>query len=459
MRDFGGKKKVCGRYFVLIIIACILCFWGIEKYRNALPEEEKQIKQEGISRTDAAEYSSSSREYRLSEIGSGSVVTPQQFGAKADGIHDDAPALQAALESGQAVILISDLYLFSDVSVWDCDVSLNGNGYVLYCDGCSMEICALRNEDPDSDAAVVTENKPYFGTYYRGYVSYHGEKPIDADLDECTVFYFNEHHAFISNLVILCRNAEGKCGLTLKRMCKSLVNNVSVICENGSDGEVGILIYHCYQTNVENCYAQNWTADTTCNRGYGIEAYGNDITISGCSAYGNKHDICICSGRDIISNNITVKDCKVGCQYDPDAYRKDGSRKYQARFDIHASGKNVVVQDLDITVENADAGTIFAVVRSPEAVIDGLNAKGEDGYISFGELADKVYFTNLQMPDMKLYGGFSEEESVQEIHITNGSIKGIDKMHPDAKIYFKNVLIDNELLGNENEGVLEKGFP
>ena len=39
-------------------------------------------------------------------------MTPQQYGALADGTHDDAPALQKALESGKPVVLISDLYLF-----------------------------------------------------------------------------------------------------------------------------------------------------------------------------------------------------------------------------------------------------------------------------------------------------------------------------------------------------------
>ncbi len=443
MRDSGGKKVLLLCFGVLAIVLA-LCFW--KKYSD--PAKQEAVKQEGISRSDAANYSSGSEEYHLSEIGSGNVVTPQQFGAKADGTHDDAPALQAALESGKPVVLISDLYLFSDVSVWDHDVSLNGNGYVLYCDRCSIEICAMQKDDPNSDAAVVTENEPYFGTYFRGYVAYHGNKPIEEEIEDYTVSYFDEYHAYISNVVILCRNAEGLCGLTLKRMCKSVVNNVSSICEEGSDGEVGILIYHCYQTRVENCYAQNWTADVTSNRGYGIEAYGNDIMISGCKAYGNKHDICVCSGRDIISNNITVKDCQVGCRYDPNAYREDGSRKYQARFDIHASGEQVVVEDLDISVENADAGTIYAVVRCPKAVIDGLHANGKDGYVSFGEVADQVYFTDLHMPNIRLYGGFLPEESVHEIHITNGIIKQTDKIQPGTELDFENVTIEAE----ENAG-------
>ena len=442
MKGSCGKKILLSAVLIAIIIG--LCLVGIEKYQGFFAGEKEQIEQEGISRADAEDYSSSAKGIELSEIGSGNIVTPQQFGAKADGIHDDAPALQAALESGKAVILVSNLYLFSDVSVWDCDVSLNGNGYVLYCDGCGIEICAYRNDDPASDAAVITEKKPYYGTYYRGYVSYHGSNPLKETLENCTVSYFNEYHAYISNVVILCRNTEGLCGLTLKRMCKSLVNNVSSICEKGSDGEVGILIYHCYQTRVENCYAQNWTGNATGERGYGIEAYGNDITISGCLAYGNKHDICICSGRDIISNNITVKDCQVGCRYDPDAHRVDGTRRYQARFDIHASGQDVVVQNLDIVVENADAGTAYVVVRSPEAVINGLNIQGEDGYVSFGELADKVFFTDLNMPDVRLYGGFSEEEYVREIHITGGSIRGIDQMQPDTELFLKNVEMKDE---------------
>lgn len=442
MKGSYGEKKLL--FAVLVIVVIGLCFVGIKKYHGFFDGEKEQIEQEGISRADAEDYSSSIKGLQLSEIGSGNIVTPQQFGAKADGVHDDAPALQAALESGKAVILVSNLYLFSNVSVWDCDVSLNGNGYVLYCDGCSIEICAYRNDDPASDAAVFTEKEPYYSTYFRGYVSYHGSKPLKETLEDCTVSYFNEYHAYISNVVILCRNTEGLCGLTLKRMCKSLLNNVSSICEKGSDGEVGILIYHCYQTRVENCYAQNWTGDATSNRGYGIEAFGNDITISGCSAYGNKHDICICSGRDIISNHITVKDCQVGCLYDPNAHRADGTRKYLARFDIHASGEDIVVQNLDIVVENADIGTSYVVVRSPEAVIEGLNIQGEDGYVSFGELADKVIFKDINMPNIRLYGGFSEEESVREIHVMGGSIRGIDKMQPDTELFFEDVEIKEE---------------
>ncbi len=433
------RRKVFRLCISLFIVVLAVCFGG-EAARYIFPDRDV-VKEGGVSRVQAAVYSSSSKGFHLSAIGSGNVVTPQQFGAKADGINDDAPALQAALESGKSVILVSDLYLFSDVSVWDHDVNLNGNGYVLYCDGCSIEICAFRNEDPNSDMFVITENEPYYDTYHRGYVSYHGENPIGEISGNSTVSYFNEHHAYISNVVILCRNMEGRCGLTLKRMCKSLLSNVSSICEKGADGEVGILIYHCYQTRVENCYAQDWVGAATGNRGYGIEAYGNDIVISGCSAYGNKHDICICSGRDIISNNITVRDCRVGCQFDPNAYRSDGSRTYQARFDIHASGKNVLVQNLHIAVENADASTIYVALRCPEAVIDGLYIEGEDGYIDFGELADKMYFTNLQMPSIKLHGGHSDEEAVNEIHITNGTIKGIDNMRPSTQLYLENVVM------------------
>ena len=40
------------------------------------------------------------------EHGGGNAVTPQQFGALADGIHDDGPALQKALESGNPVVLV-----------------------------------------------------------------------------------------------------------------------------------------------------------------------------------------------------------------------------------------------------------------------------------------------------------------------------------------------------------------
>lgn len=435
--------------FLLIAFAFLIRFYEPGFFSGLFSSKEK----EGITKTEAAAYSSFSGEYALSEIGSGNVVTPQQYGALADGTHDDAPALQKALESGKPVVLISDLYLFSGVSVWDYDVSLNGNGYVLYCDGGGLAVCASLNRDSASDAAVIMEKEPFYDTYHKGYVSYQGSNPLGLTLEDYTVDYFNEHHAYISNLIILARNCDGLCGLELKRMCKSVVNNVSSICEKGFDGEVGILIHDCYQTRVENCYAQNWTGTTTSDRGYGIEAFGNGITISGCSAYGNKHDICICSGRDIISNDITVENCRVGCNDNAGEYRSDGSEEYQARFDIHAAGERVTVNDLHIAVEDADPGTILAAIRVPEAEINRLDIEADDGYLVFAELADTIYFTDLQMPDVDLYGGYTEEEAVNEIHITNGAIKGMDRLGPDTKVYLENVTVEDEI--NEEYQIIQ----
>ena len=48
------------------------------------------------------------------------------------------------------------------------------------------------------------------------------------------------------------------------------------------------------------------------------------------------------------------------------------------------------------------------------------------------------------MPDVRLYGGFSEEEYVREIHITGGSIRGIDQMQPDTELFLKNVEMKDE---------------
>jgi len=436
--------------FVVVGLIAVLCFGGpwlyslLKQPPQETPSEAAEPEAPGFTQEEVAQYSSSAGEDPLTKIGSGSVVTPQQFGALADGVHDDAPALQAALESGKAVVLISDLYLFSDVSIWDYDVDLNGNGYVLYLNDCIMEVCALRREEPGGDAAVYSEEQPFYGTYRRGYVSYHGSCPLAEPLEDYSVSYFNEHRAYISNVVLLYRGSGDACALTLKRLCKSLLRNVSVLCEKGSDGEVGILLYHCYQTRLENCYAQNWTASSTGNRGYGIEAFGEDISLEGCAAYGNKHDICLCSGRDIISNNITVKNCRVGCQYDPSATRDDGSRTYLARFDIHAAGQNVRVENLNISVENANAGTVYACLRCPEVTVEGLTIQGEAGYIDFGELAHSVTFRDLQMPNIKIHGGFAPEQSVKELSIQNGCIAGFEALRPDTQVHLENVTLTEE---------------
>ena len=78
----------------------------------------------------------------LKNIGTGFsdiYVTPEQFGAKGNGIDDDSPALLKALETGRPVMLKQDLYLKSRILVIDKNVFLDGCGYTLHCDGGALD--------------------------------------------------------------------------------------------------------------------------------------------------------------------------------------------------------------------------------------------------------------------------------------------------------------------------------
>jgi hypothetical protein len=61
-------------------------------------------------------------------------VTPEQYDAVGDGVHDDGPALKAALESGKKVLLQKDLYVFSPLTVRDHNIILDGNGFNIIVD-------------------------------------------------------------------------------------------------------------------------------------------------------------------------------------------------------------------------------------------------------------------------------------------------------------------------------------
>ena len=197
----------------------------------------------------------------LKNIGTGFsdiYVTPEQFGAKGNGIDDDSPALLKALETGRPVMLKQDLYLKSRILVIDKNVFLDGCGYTLHCDGGALDFkdnsdffavyASTLPEGKDGDCSIISETNTFYDTYHRGYVSYHGRKPIPQEetYTDYTESKFNEYRAVLKNIKFQCQNFKGLVALNLRKMCHSCIQNVSTVCtDTEGTGSVGILVDSC----------------------------------------------------------------------------------------------------------------------------------------------------------------------------------------------------------------------
>ena len=295
----------------------------------------------------------------LKNIGTGFsdiYVTPEQFGAKGNGIDDDSPALLKALETGRPVMLKQDLYLKSRILVIDKNVFLDGCGYTLHCDGGALDFkdnsdffavyASTLPEGKDGDCSIISETNTFYDTYHRGYVSYHGRKPIPQEetYTDYTESKFNEYRAVLKNIKFQCQNFKGLVALNLRKMCHSCIQNVSTVCtDTEGTGSVGILVDSCCYCTIRDCYSSGWTDDLSCdvtNRGYGICANGNSIVIDGCEAWNCKHTVSVAGNRSYWSTDIKVQNCIFGLEY-KEATRIDGSQRYQQVMDSHAAGLGV----------------------------------------------------------------------------------------------------------------------
>lgn len=207
----------------------------------------------------------------LKNIGTGFsdiYVTPEQFGAKGNGIDDDSPALLKALETGRPVMLKQDLYLKSRILVIDKNVFLDGCGYTLHCDGGALDFkdnsdffavyASTLPEGKDGDCSIISETNTFYDTYHRGYVSYHGRKsiPQEETYTDYTESKFNEYRAVLKNIKFQCQNFKGLVALNLRKMCHSCIQNVSTVCtDTEGTGSVGILVDSCCYCTIRDCYS------------------------------------------------------------------------------------------------------------------------------------------------------------------------------------------------------------
>lgn len=120
-------------------------------------------------------------------------VTPEMFGAIGDGETDDADALNSALASGKKVILISNYFTSSAMTVMG---ELDGNGKTIKCNHTvSLSNCAnIKNLTLDSDTTTTNAH---------AITCYNAEKVI---LENITIENAQQDGIYINNSYVYARN-------------------------------------------------------------------------------------------------------------------------------------------------------------------------------------------------------------------------------------------------------------
>lgn len=403
-------------------------------------------------------------------------VTPEMYGALGDGIHDDGPALQTALATEKPVYLMKDLHVFTNVQVIEKNVYLNGQGYTIYLHGENMtgntakggtggECIVIGTEGhqgviENADVVVYTENDtsvmspafPQENSYRRGYLSYHGFNPTPdkEHYDNYTASSWMERRAIIQNCRFVGDHTDGLKYLRLDRLCHSVVDNCEFICTTEDGAAIGIMAQACYDVTISRIRAQNFTANTSRSivyTGYAIQATGDAIIIRDCILKNCKNHVNIggASGAGgffttgAIMENLVLQTTQTG------AVTADGSGAslYQQMLDLHEGCHKPIINNVILEFENAmgadDYGTLIHL-SCPEAVVSNVTCKFTKaygnwalGYIGFGPLAKRMFFSNLHAPGCHLFAhGWGYERGraydgnyTREINIIGGEIGGI----------------------------------
>lgn len=404
------------------------------------------------------------------------ALTPESFGAKGDGVFDDAPALKAALESGRAVVLTRDLHLFSAVDITGVNVRLNGNGHTLYLHGENMagntakggsggnciSIGSVWHDGIIEDADVViytedgTENVdpafPEICAYHRGYLSYHGFNPTPGkeSYEHYTTHSWKEVRADIRNVSFVGDHTDGLRYLRLNLVCSSNVDNCSFLCTTPDGAAIGVQANYCYNVMLSRIRAEGFTANSSrsiVHTGYGIQAIGDAITITNCILKNCKNHINIGGGSGssgIFTTGVIIDNCILQTE-DTGELVADGSgaKLYQQMLDLHEGCHHPIISNVVLAYMNSmnaeNYGTLIHL-SCPEATISNLYCRFQQaygpwaiGYLGFGPLAERYELNNIHAENCYLFphgwgyerGQQYDANRIREIRINGGEIGGI----------------------------------
>lgn len=347
--------------------------------------------------TEAQESIEAITEEILERVPNAGAVYPEMYGAVGDGVHDDGPALKAALESEKPVVLTQDLYIKSKVEIYEKNVNLDGRGYTLHLDGTNFHLLRPGNtlsrdhfilfastshsfdspEDArESDLPIIQYTEA--GTwqdiakgenYHRGYISYMGQNPTEGQ-EEYEAFDkirgWDVNTALIRNVKMECTKVDGLMILRLTRMSFSVIDNVSIKSMDAEryndasiivpatanyDASTGIYLEQAYNVKIHHYHAENFTALNTAglwSGGYGILAAGTDVTISDSTFVNCKHPLDPGGSFDHWCTGFVMTNCQ--CHVNElGRIRTDGGRQYQQQIDVHPAMQDIIIENIYIS--------------------------------------------------------------------------------------------------------------
>lgn len=378
------------------------------------------------------------------------IVTPEMYGAVGDGTTDDSTALQAALNSGNPVVLTKDLYLFTPIAVENKDVFIDGRGYTLHIDDSKNLLTNDSNSSSTNDSnSSSTDKVSYFitircsnefnqeeqrncemrmvwdpaeikvannDTYHKGYISYRGNNPTPdcevyhnlSENDEnkkVKIFYWHAHSVTVKNINCECQKVSKTLIFSFDGMCHGLLQNLRVYTVKGQDGGAGINVYRGYDFNITNCFVSgfaglgNNTPEIYHSIGYGLQASGTNITISDCVFRNCRAELSIGASRSYFDCNVIVNN--IILERDPGYVDNENifhNYTHDRLFDIHAAIHNPLISN--VTINNNTALTIgfYAILwRCPRVYAQNIyiNSNANMTGIFFGELAEEITINGL----------------------------------------------------------------
>lgn len=400
----------------------------------------------------------------MEQGGTTTFVTPEMYGAVGDGVHDDAPALKAALESGKDVILTQDLWLLSDIIIKDHNVNFDGKHYTLHCVCAGIGISASTWQDGRvGECSKVSNNvqsefEAARAPYHQGYLTYKGRKTLQEEYEDYSVTYFDIYRAEIRNVTMLCEkmdNGEGKSkwALALYYMCDSVIEQVNTTLIDDGDGAEGICCLYCQNVRIESCHSAGWTIQknsATDGRGYGFQVVGDNICISRCSGEQNKHCITVGSSHDVWSSNITIEHCNLRCDFTKILHEETRSGKYRQLLDVHGDAVNVVITGCNFYWWALDGNTQSSPIialRAPSPVLSNCSVHSNGGWINFGEFARSIHINQLYAPqvhlttDFSLNGDSDKTHFIPELFIVNSEFARLRDSFSPARVHLTGCII------------------
>lgn len=376
-----------------------------------------------------------------------SYVTPEMFGAKGDGVNDDGPALQRALESGKKVLLTKDLYVFSKIVIYDHNVYLDGNEHTVYVDlinesiGWDNPFAIVFGVHPNPDGVEgplkvisgsyresIGEHRGigvYGDSYTYGYISYKECIPVPSwftdilDADEgATTTYYNAYKANIRNIEFRYSNCTGKFGLRLAFMVESVLYNVRCIVEEGHDGMTGISINGCSDVTVDRCFCENWTHIMGWRQmgthGYGISLGGDNIKVTRFHGINNRDHISgggdigkFWASRCFVNDAVLESDCSRWWDNPntPKLYFDDG-------FECHGHAYMFTYENVKLIKTNQGNNTyrgyLFGI-RTKYATVRNIEIEGQGVMCFPSEFTEVSYLSHIIAPGGVLRGYHGED--------------------------------------------------